>query len=94
MEEILEPFPLELCTVQRGSCKNLGHLLGFAAGSLGGRDKGIKGVLTSSRGGICSSVYAVSFSVSPGTSLRLALHAVAEMPTSKPISWTSDLMST
>lgn len=69
-------FSTQLCTGQRGSCKNLGYLLGFIAGTLSGRDQGVKGLLTSSGEGICSSVCAVSFSVSSGISLRLALHAV------------------
>lgn len=64
-------FSTQLCTGQRGSCKNLGYLLGFIAGTLSGRDQGVKGLLTSSGEGICSSVCAVSFSVSSGISLGL-----------------------
>lgn len=61
-------FPLELCTSQCGSSKNLGHLLDFIASALSSRDKGIKGMLTSSLGrNLQSSLCIVSFSVSSGT---------------------------
>ena len=69
-------FPLEFCTSQSRSSKNLGHLLDVIGSALSGRDKSIKGMLASSQGrNLQFSLCIVSFSVFRYL-IWLALHAV------------------